>query len=167
MAFGRERPACGACGWVHFEDPKAAVAVLLTEGGRVLLVRRAVEPRIGYWALPAGFVDVDELPQQTAVREAFEETGLQVNLDRILDIKPLSNPSKRGFLVLYEGHVIGGKLAARDDVSEARWFFPWEIPWSELAFETTTDVLELWLERLPGYQGSTELDGASAAGDAR
>ena len=142
---GRERPACAACGFIYFADPKVAVSVLIAQDGKVLLVRRAVVPRIGYWALPAGFVDAGELPEKTAMREVREETGLEVALDGLLTIEPIANPDKQGFLMMYRGHVLSGTLRAQDDVSEASWFAPSEIPWNELAFETTTQILQRWL----------------------
>ncbi len=153
QAFGQVRPVCDACGFVYFEDPKVAVAVLMSASGgpsansadEVLLVRRAVDPRIGYWALPAGFVDAGELPDEAARREVSEETGLQVRLNGLLDIVPLDHPEKRGFLLRYHGQVTSGRLAASDDVSEARWFAPAGIPWGELAFHSTGEVLRRWL----------------------
>jgi ADP-ribose pyrophosphatase YjhB (NUDIX family) len=145
MLFGRDRPACEACGFVQFQDPKVAASVLVTEGQRVLLIRRGVPPRQGFWALPAGFVEVDELPEQTAVREAAEETGLTVAIDGLIAIRAMSNPNKPGILIYYRGHALGGQLQANDDVSEARWFAAQEIPWDELAFETTQEMLRLWL----------------------
>lgn len=152
-AFGRTRPSCTACGYVHFADPKVATSVLVTHAGQVLLVKRAVVPRIGYWALPAGFVDVDELPAQTAVREVMEETGLQVSLGNLLDIKPLANPNKQGFLMIYRGTVLGGTLRPGDDVSAVSWFAPAEIPWTDLAFESTREVLEDWLHDVVDEDG--------------
>ncbi|MBN1964223.1 MAG: NUDIX hydrolase, partial [Anaerolineae bacterium] len=76
MAFGQERPVCPACGYVHFYDPKVAAAVFIEQDGRVLLIKRGVEPEKGRWALPAGFIDRGEDPRHTAVREVQEETGL-------------------------------------------------------------------------------------------
>ncbi len=99
-----------------------AAAVLLTEGDTVLLVRRGVSPRIGYWALPAGFVDPGELPEETAVREVAEETGLAVALDGFMGFSRITNPDKPGVLVYFGGHPVGGQLQAQDDVSEACWF---------------------------------------------
>ncbi|MEZ4767653.1 MAG: NUDIX hydrolase [Caldilineales bacterium] len=142
---GRERPACDSCGFVQFQDPKMAAAVLLTQDDRVLLVRRAVSPRIGYWALPAGFVDPGELPEETAVREVAEETGLHVALDGFIGFARIANPEKPGVLVCFAGHPIGGQLQPQDDVSEARWFVPQEVPWSDLAFSSTRTVLEQWM----------------------
>lgn len=143
--FGRERPVCDACGFVQFVDPKVAVAVVVTEGDRVLLIRRGVPPRQGFWAMPAGFVEVDELPEQTAVREAQEETGLDVALDGLLAIRRMSNPDKPGMLIYFRAHAVGGDLCAQDDVTEARWFAADEIPWDDLAFETTTEMLRRWV----------------------
>lgn len=144
-SFGRLRPVCAACGFVHFRDPKVAAAVLLTDQDRVLLVQRAVDPRRGYWALPAGFVEVDELPHEAAAREALEETGLHVDVGNLLRIRRMTNPDKPGLLLTYQGRVIGGDLQAHDDVSAARWFSANEIPWNELAFETTRESLSEWL----------------------
>jgi ADP-ribose pyrophosphatase YjhB (NUDIX family) len=144
-AFGRLRPVCAACGFVHFRDPKVAAAVLLCDQDRVLLVQRAVDPRRGFWALPAGFVEVDELPHEAAAREALEETGLHVVVGDLLRIRRMTNPDKPGLLLTYQGEVIGGDLQANDDVSAARWFSAGEIPWNELAFETTHETLRQWL----------------------
>ncbi len=147
--FGRLRPACAACGFVHFLDPKLAAAVLLSEDGRVLLIRRAVDPQAGRWALPAGFVEVDELPDEAAAREALEETGLHVEVDHLLRIRRMANPDKPGLLLTYRGRVTGGRLQPADDVSDARWFAAAEIPWDELAFETTRETLRDWLASQP------------------
>lgn len=148
FAFGHVRPVCEACGFVHFRDPKVAAAVLVTDNGQILLVRRGVAPKLGCWALPAGFVEADELPDQTAAREALEETGLQVAIDRLVNVRRMSNPEKPGFLMIYRGHQVGGALRPGDDVTEVRWFAPHEIPWAELAFESTHDMVRLWLAEL-------------------
>jgi ADP-ribose pyrophosphatase YjhB (NUDIX family) len=144
-SFGRLRPVCAACGFVHFRDPKVAAAVLLSDNGRVLLIRRAVDPGRGLWALPAGFVEVNELPHEAAAREALEETGLHVAIGDLLGIRLMANPDKPGLLLTYRGRVVGGNLQANDDVSEARWFGADELPWDELAFETTRESLREWL----------------------
>ncbi|HSN75199.1 MAG TPA: NUDIX domain-containing protein, partial [Anaerolineae bacterium] len=113
---------------MQFRDPKVAAAVLLSDNGRVLLIRRAVDPGRGLWALPAGFVEVDELPHEAAAREALEETGLHVEIGDLLRIRRMTNPAKPGLLLTYSGLVIGGHLQANDDVSEARWFGADELP---------------------------------------
>ncbi|MEA3337853.1 MAG: NUDIX hydrolase [Chloroflexota bacterium] len=147
-ASGRDRRVCDACGFIHFQDPKVAVSVLVSDEGRVLLVRRAVIPRIGYWALPAGFVEIGELPAEAAVRETQEETGLTVALDGIIDMQPIAHPNKAGFIMIFGGHVLSGTLQAQDDVSEARWFAAPEIPWEDVAFQSTRQILLRWQESL-------------------
>ncbi|MER2599089.1 MAG: NUDIX hydrolase [Caldilineales bacterium] len=144
-AHGLLRPVCPACDFVQFHDPKVAAAVLLTQDDSVLLIRRAVDPRQGFWALPAGFVEQHELPHEAAAREALEETGLAVTVGELMRIRRTSNPHKPGFLLTYRGEVTGGHLQAADDVSEARWFAAADIPWDELAFETTRESLVAWL----------------------
>jgi ADP-ribose pyrophosphatase YjhB (NUDIX family) len=130
---------------VHFRDPKVAAAVLVSDNGRVLLIRRAVDPGRGLWALPAGFVEVNELPHEAAAREALEETGLHVAIGELSSIRLMTNPDKPGLLLTYRGKVVGGHLQADDDVSEARWFGAGDLPWDELAFETTRESLREWL----------------------
>lgn len=134
ILFGRERAYCPECGFVHFHDPKLAVGALVINQNRVLLIRRNVIPRIGYWALPSGFVEYDEQPRPALQREVEEETGLLVTAGPVIDVFPLSDPRKRGVFLLFRAQVQGGELQAGDDVSEAQWFSEGEIPWDELAF---------------------------------
>ena len=145
VRFGRPRELCLYCGYVHFADPKVAVAALVTDGERVLLVRRAAAPRAGYWALPAGYMDSDELPEEAVVREIAEETGLLIRPQSLHAIVPLGGWSdRRGILLAYNAEPAGGALEARDDVSEARWFRAEDIPWDSLAFESTARFLRDW-----------------------
>ena len=141
---GRERPACGACGFVYFQDPKVAVGVLVVDRDRTLLVKRAVAPRLGYWALPAGFMEADELPEEAARREVREETGLEVVLDGLIAIERLPHPEKQGILLTFRGRVARGHLQPQDDVSAVAWFTADAIPWDDLAFATTWKTLQSW-----------------------
>jgi ADP-ribose pyrophosphatase YjhB (NUDIX family) len=149
IKFGRTRRFCRYCGFIHFADPKVAVAGLISDGTRVLLVRRAAVPRIGFWALPAGYMDADELPEEAVVREIEEETGIVVAVNGLHGIVPLAGwNERRGILIVYRAEPIGGELVARDDVSDARWFAAAELPWTELAFESTAQFLREWLGSL-------------------
>lgn len=141
--FGRVRSYCPHCGFIHFRDPKLAVGALVIDQGRVLLIRRNVIPRIGYWALPSGFVEYDEQPRPALQREVQEETGLLVEVGRILDAFALSDPRKQGVFLLFVAQLQGGKLQAGDDVSEVQWFCQSEIPWDEIAFPQMRE----WLQR--------------------
>ena len=133
---GRPRRACPACGYVYFTDPKVGVGVLVVEAGRVLLVRRAVEPERGKWGLPAGFLDQGEEPGATATREALEETGLTVAIEGLLDV--FYNPPGRGgasIFILYRARRVAGEPVAGDDADEARFFPLNALP--DLAFAST------------------------------
>ena len=134
-------PVCPACGRTHYRDPKVGVGVVVVQDGRLLLVRRGVPPGKGLWALPAGYVDAGEDPREAAAREAHEETGLQVQVGRVVDVYASAvTGGHRGasFFLAFEAQVVGGTLAAADDALEAGFFGPAELP--ELAFESTRDA---------------------------
>jgi 8-oxo-dGTP diphosphatase len=145
--FGKVRPVCPACGWLHFADPKVAAAVLVEQDGRVLLVRRVNEPFRGLWTLPAGFVDADEHPASAAARECLEETGLSVRVTRVLDVVAgREHPRGADFVIVYAAEVESGTLFAADDADAVGWFERSELP--PLAFKATRQVLK------PRYRAS-------------
>jgi NADH pyrophosphatase NudC (nudix superfamily) len=86
FVHGRDRPVCDHCGRIHFEEPKVAAGALVMQEGKVLLVRRIMEPKRGMWSLPAGFVDADEDPAAAAIREVREETGMDIEIEGLLDV---------------------------------------------------------------------------------
>jgi len=139
--FGRLRPVCPACGYIHFEDPKVAAGALVEQGGSLLFVRRNNEPGRGLWSLPSGFVDAGEDPRRAAERECREETGLEVHVTGLVDIL-YGREHRRGadFVLYYRAEVVGGELAPGDDAEEA-CFFPLDAP-PPLAFAATRQVLE-------------------------
>lgn len=139
--YGRQRSYCPACDYIHFREPRLAVGGLITEGEHVLLILRSVAPRIGFWAVPSGFVEYDEQPRAALAREIEEETALQVEVGRVIEAFPNADPNRPGVFLLFEARPTGGRLQPGDDVSEARWFGPADIPWSELAFEQMNGVL--------------------------
>ncbi len=147
FVFGRTRRVCPGCGFVHFVDPKVGAGVMaLTQDGKVVLVRRAVVPAIGSWCLPAGFVEYDEAPDQAAMRECLEETGLEVRLTGLLEVSQYSGDSRGpGILILYQGEVIGGEPRPDDDASEVAFFGPDELP-DDIAFPSNRRVLARWQE---------------------
>ncbi len=155
-AFGRLRQVCAECGFVHFRDPKLGVAVLVERDGAVLLVRRALEPALGRWGLPAGFVEWDEDPQAAAVRECLEETGLDVEVESLLGVRHYSEDFRGpGVVIVYAARLVGGVLVPDDDASEARFFHSEELPPDEeIAFASNREALALWLRgRQPGQPG--------------
>lgn len=139
--FGRQRPVCPRCGWIHFDDPKVAVAVLLERDAAVLLVRRVNEPFRGSWSLPAGFVDGGEDPAQAAERECLEETGLMVRVTELLDvISGREHPRGADFVIVYRGTILGGEPRPGDDADLVQWFDRDHLP--PLAFRATAAVLD-------------------------
>ena len=146
-AFGRRRRACPACDRVVFREHKVAAGVLVEREGKVLLVRRRLEPRQGEWTLPAGFVDLDEHPAEAAVRECREETGLQVEVTGLLDVIAGREHSRGADIVIvYVARWIGGSLLPSDDVDEAAFFAPDALP--PLAFRATGVAVATWRKRL-------------------
>jgi 8-oxo-dGTP diphosphatase len=135
-----ERLVCARCGFVFYLDPKLAVGTIVRDGqNRVVLVRRAIEPGYGKWVFPGGYVDRGEELQAAAVREAREETGLDVRLDGLVDI--YSYAGHIPVIVVYAATILGGCLGCDDEGLEARFFEPGEIPWEELAFRSTREAL--------------------------
>ena len=141
LQMSEERLTCPQCGWVHYEDPKVAVGVLLFDNDKVLLVRRTMEPCIRQWSIPAGFVNAYEDPRQAAVRECLEETGLKVRVGELFEILyGREHPRGADLLLVYHAEMQGGELAAADDADEVGWFALNNLP--PLAFETTHKIFE-------------------------
>lgn len=143
---GKERPTCSACGFIYFADPKVTAGVLLEDAqGRVLLGKRSVDPRMGYWAIPSGYIDYGEAPDDAARRELLEETSLNVELVGLLGLWTFDDDigDKAGIAVFYRGTVVGGTLSPADDIEAAGWFAPDDVP-QEIAFPVHREVLELW-----------------------
>ena len=141
FVHGRDRPVCERCGHIHFEEPKVAAGALVVRDGRVLLVRRVMEPKRGLWSLPAGFVDADEDPAEAAVREVREETGLVVQIDGLLHVThERGHPNGASIVIIYSGSVISGELKPGDDVDGVDFFSLSDLP--PIAFEATRKALE-------------------------
>jgi ADP-ribose pyrophosphatase YjhB (NUDIX family) len=136
----RERMTCPACDFVQYLDPKVAVGTIIRmEDGRLVLVRRAIEPGYGLWVFPGGYVDRGEHIVEAAVREAREESGLIVRVDGLVNIYSYAGTTP--IIIVYTATAIGGELCTDDECLEARLFSAEEIPWDELAFRSTRDAL--------------------------
>lgn len=144
------RLVCARCGFVFYLDPKVAVGTIITDAeDRVVLVRRAIEPGYGKWVFPGGYVDRGEQVQVAAIREAREETGLDIRLGELVNI--YSYPGRAPIIIVYAATLLGGCLACDDEGLEAAFFDPQAIPWDELAFRSTSDALREFLSRrVPG-----------------
>ena len=139
-----ERLVCSRCGFIFYLDPKVAVGTIITDAQQdIVLVRRAIQPGYGKWVFPGGFVDRGEEVHVAAVREAREETGLDIALERLLNV--YSYPGSVPVIIVYTARILGGRLACDDEGLEARFFRADAIPWEELAFPSTSDALKQFL----------------------
>ena len=138
------RLVCAACGFVFYLDPKLAVGTIISvDGNRVVLVKRAIDPGYGKWVFPGGYVDRGEEIRAAAVREAREETGLDIRIDRLVNI--YSYAGRVPVIVVYAATAVGGCLGCDDESLEVKLFEPGEIPWDELAFRSTGEALREFL----------------------
>jgi 8-oxo-dGTP diphosphatase len=138
---GLDRPVCPGCGFVQYLNPAPGAGVILLEGKKVCLVRRKYPPKEGQWSLPTGFMEWDEEVDATAVREAREETGLDVRLDGVHAVESgILPPDIPVLVVFYRATVIGGRLQAGDD-ADAVDFFPLDDLPSPVAFAAHRRVL--------------------------
>lgn len=139
---GKERWRCPACGWVYWEDPKVVVAVIIARDGCVLLGRRGPPGVLGagLWSFPAGFVDRGERLEDAGAREVREETGLHVQLGRLLMLR--SEPDSPVILAVYPACKVEGTPAPGAELTELGWFSHENVP--ELAFGHDSEVLAAW-----------------------
>jgi ADP-ribose pyrophosphatase YjhB (NUDIX family) len=140
----RERLTCADCGFIAYENPKIVVGTVVSEAGRILLCRRAIEPRRGFWTLPAGYMEMAETVEEGARREAWEEAGARIALEGVLAIYSIARIGQ--VQVIYRGHLAEPGITAGTESLEVR-FFAWdEIPWDQLAFPTVHWALRHWQE---------------------
>jgi ADP-ribose pyrophosphatase YjhB (NUDIX family) len=138
---GRDRLVCQKCAFIFYQNPIPAVAVILQQNSKILLVKRKFEPRAGDWSLPAGFIEWGEGPEQTAVREAKEETNLDIAVRSLYGVYPGQDyPGYEILLVVYRGEVLEGELQPGDDALEAHWFDWAHLP-ENIAFRIHRHVL--------------------------
>lgn len=137
---GTPRRHCDDCGLTVFLDPKVAAVVLALVDEKLVMVRRGMEPQIGRWAFPSGFVDRGEAVEDAAVREFKEETGLDARLERLIGV--YSATGSPVVLVVYKAEVVGGTLQAGYDAADAALFDPDRLP--DLPFPHDERILADW-----------------------
>ncbi len=128
----RDRLVCGDCGFVLYENPKVIVGAVCLWEGRYLLCRRAIEPRRGYWTVPAGYMELHETTEQGAVREVWEEAQARVETDALLAIYDLPRISQ--VHMIYRARMVTPHFAPGPESLEVGLFAWDEIPWDELAY---------------------------------
>jgi 8-oxo-dGTP diphosphatase len=139
-----KRLVCRACSFIFYQDPKVVAGTIFTLNGGVVLLRRGVEPAMGKWVFPGGYVDRGESVQEAAVRETLEESRLRVELDGLVDV--YSYPKSPNVIIVYRAHITDGELAAGDESVEAATFVASQIPWADLAFDSTRDALNDYIK---------------------
>jgi ADP-ribose pyrophosphatase YjhB (NUDIX family) len=135
---------CPACGHTDFENPTPVAGILVVRDGRVLLTRRSIMPRRGYWAFPGGFVEAGETIEGAALRETREEVGLEAVITGIVG-RPFSMVDAGRVVVAFRGEA-EGEARALEEVSQVAWFAPDELPWDRIAFHSTTAALRALVE---------------------
>jgi len=140
---GRTRLVCLDCGYIHYLNPKVVAATLPVVDGKVVLIKRGIEPRSGTWSYPAGYVELGETVEEAACRETHEETCLEVKLGRLLNV--YSRRQAGVVVVAYLAEPVGGEMRPGSETLAVALFSPEEIPWDNLAFPTTVWALRDWL----------------------
>ena len=151
----RRRLQCENCSFIHYLNPPVVAAIIVEHGGRILLQQRAIEPRSGFWTFPGGCLELGETPQEGARRETKEEVGLDVEITALHGVYGRADVGI--VLVVYRGVSDSDAAIVGDHESQAvRWFAPADIPWSDLAFETTERALRDWIA---GYTAAEVING--------
>lgn len=144
-ADNRPRYICNSCETIHYQNPKVVTGCLVEAGdGRVLLCRRAIEPRYGFWTLPAGFMELGETTIEAALRETYEEAQAEVEIDALFAVFNL--PHVNQVYMMFRSRLLHDVYGAGDESLETGLFTQDNIPWRELAFSTIYHTLQLYYQ---------------------
>ena len=135
-----ERDVCATCGFVDYVNPKIVTGSIVRHEGKILLCRRAIEPRVGYWTLPAGFMELGETAEQAAMREALEEANARIAIDRLLAVYTI--PRIAQVQIMYLAQLQSAAISAGPESLEVKLAGWSEIPWDEIAFPSVIWALE-------------------------
>ena len=136
----KQRPVCPKCRRIVYYDPKVAAKSIVERDGNILMVRRANQPGYGLWSMPGGYVDRGEVVEQAASREVLEETGLKVEVDRLIGV--FSEESHPVIVIAFVSQEAGGVLQAGPEALDVGFFNPCQLP--PLAFERDREILAKW-----------------------
>ncbi len=143
----KEHKVCTKCGFVYFLSPKLVAGCIIADGDRTLLLRRGFEPSLGKWTYPGGFVDLGETPEKCALRETFEEVGMTVRDPDLLGIYADRKDPAPIIVVTYVVRPGHDAPIVTAEATEIRYFGVDEIPWNDLAFDTTIQAMKAWAAR--------------------
>lgn len=146
FVYGRTRRVCPneACHFVQFIDPKLTTAVMPVQNGKVLMVKRVMDPGRGSWCFPGGFMEAGETPQQCAIRECKEETGFDIKISGLIDVYYYEDFRGSGVVIMFKADVVGGEMALNPvESAELGFFGPDELP-EPIAFESNIQSLAAW-----------------------
>jgi ADP-ribose pyrophosphatase YjhB (NUDIX family) len=140
----RERDICDHCGAIHYQNPRVVVGTVPVWEGRILLCRRAIEPRYDTWTLPAGFMELGETTEQGAARETLEESGARVQLGELFTV--IDVPQVDQVHIYYLARALSPDLAPGPESLDARYYDESNIPWDDLSFRTVVTTLQHFLD---------------------
>lgn len=138
------RHVCKRCGHIHYENPRLVVGCVASWEDRILLCRRAIEPQLGYWTLPAGFMENGETTAEAATRETFEEAGAKIIVDAPFAMVSIAHINQ--VHLFYRGRLATADHAAGEESLEVSLVLPDNIPWQDMAFRSVTHCLERYLD---------------------
>lgn len=141
-----ERSVCAACGFIDYQNPKIVVGSVVLWEGEILLCKRAIEPRRGYWTLPAGYLEQHETAEDGAIREAREEALASIEIDRLLAVYSIPRISQ--IQLMFRARLMSPDIAAGPE-SETVGLYAWkDIPWEDLAFPSVGWALRHYRETM-------------------
>jgi ADP-ribose pyrophosphatase YjhB (NUDIX family) len=138
------RAACAACGEIHYENPRIVVGCVPEWDGRILLCRRAIEPRRGFWTTPAGFLEIGETLQAAAARESLEEAQAEVDIGSLLTITNVLHAAQ--VHIMFRSRMRDGRFGLGAESLEVGLYSEAEIPWEQIAFPSIDFALRCYLE---------------------
>ena len=154
-----ERCVCDSCHKVFYQNPTIIAGCLAEWEGKVLLCQRAIEPRIGTWTLPAGFMEIGESIEQAAVREACEETGANIKIDALYSVFYVEQTNQ--VYIIYRGRMLSPNIDAGDESLEVRLFERDEVPWENIFYPAIQTIVKRFFDEFAKgqygiYMGSAE-----------
>jgi len=152
----RERHVCVDCGTIHYSNPNIVAGCIVESGERLLLCKRAIAPRVGYWTMPAGFMENGETVAAAAARETLEEANAKVDIDRLLGVYSIPHISQ--VHMMFRGTLLNDDFGPGIESLECGLYTEAEIPWDDLSFKVTTLALRHYFEDRKTGRTETRID---------